>query len=245
MTPWPFILADAASACLVFLISRQLTSTPLSQCSGGDVAPSMAAYICLCNPLTVLTCSALSLAGLVQAAMMLAVYGAVVQRSPTIAALGLALASYLDIYSSVFCLPVLSILLSGAEVMAEQPCRHCLEQASAPVDVSVKLNRRQCHHCTGKIECADLQKEVTVAPPCHTIVQFVAVLLLCAIVLVLLSDVTVLSWSGGYCMAWLQADSIGPLGDPQESTGHIGCFAWIKKVRHSTELQVVAFWFPR
>lgn len=247
MTPWPFMVADSVSACLIFLISRHLGSMPIHQCTvhsqadlkkKGVISPSMAVCMYLCNPLAVLTCSSLSIAGLVQAALMLAVYGAVVQRSPTISGLGLALASYLDIYSIVFCLPVLSIILSGAEVMAEQPCSNCLKQASAPVDVNIKPNRRQCQQFTGALNSADLKEKVTEAP--HplwlTLVQFLAVLLLCASALVLLSDVTVLLWSGGHCMTWLPVDSVGLQGS-QESIRHFGNFAWIKKVGHSTDLQ--------
>lgn len=171
----------------------------------GVVTPTMAACMYLCNPLLILTCASLSLAGLVQAALMFAVYGAAVQRSPAIAALGVAVASYLDIYSTVFCLPLSCILLGGVEFVAAMSCSRCLQQANAPSDVA-KLQRQRCFYRKGatESEAAAVGSSNSLHPAYLKFCEFWGILLLYAVALVLLSDVSVLTWPGGRCVEWLQ-----------------------------------------
>lgn len=213
---WPFTVADVACAGLLYLISRHLKSS-----RGSDrfsavrkielvAPPAVVALISLCNPLTILTSCSSSLASFSQLLLIFAVYGAVVLHSPVIAAVGLALASYLDLYTFGFCLPLASILVTSGEDMMDQPCSSCLKKAWTPVDVTAKLKQRRCRKCTSANETDDTDTKSVPRGAWITLCFFAGVLWMCTAALVIMSDAAMLSWSAGDCLEWLDKTSDTP-----------------------------------
>jgi GPI transamidase subunit PIG-U len=132
----PFILCDVFAAVLLYRIARAIAaadSKPL------PISPATIAAIYLWNPCTVLTAAAESSATFMICSIFLALHAAVVRKSAMLAALGCALAVYLDACSVLFLLPVAMLLACGVENVLAAPCEDCVRRSySVPVDVTVK-----------------------------------------------------------------------------------------------------------
>eukprot|EP00892_Ulva_mutabilis_P008371 jgi/Ulvmu1/5906/UM026_0028.1 len=208
---WPFILADVACAGLLFFIASHLQPCGRIVAVAGTLkeksraTPSVLACIYLCNPLTLLSCCSLSLASISHSFLILAVYGAVVHCSPMVAAVGLAVATYLDVYTLIFYLPLLAVLSSGAEDVTEQPCSDCLQQACKPADAMVKLKPHACEYCAmpKKQQILDRKQRAIHCAAWLRTCRFLAVLCLSIAFLMVASDVAVMSWPSGRCLEWL------------------------------------------
>ena len=137
----PCILADAASATLLYLITAAChrrhagtsnPSTALQQLinSGASALPSPAtlAGLLLWNPLLITTAAAASTASLALTAVLFALYGGVTHR-PVVAAVGTAAAVYLRPHNVLFTVPLSLMLVSGVEDVTAEPTAAALAAA--------------------------------------------------------------------------------------------------------------------
>ena len=132
----PFILSDLLAGVLVYSIARFVASASTRRL---PISPATVAALFLWNPCSVLTAAAQSSATFTVTSILLALHGAVVQKSAIVAALGCALALYLDVYSTLFFLPVAMLLACGVENVLAAPCDNSVQRSyNIPVDVTVK-----------------------------------------------------------------------------------------------------------
>jgi hypothetical protein len=203
----PFLLADAASAVVLYLLARQCHTSfqSVPQTSTGMAAPILRprtlTALLLWNPFLILTAAASSSASLVVTATLLAALGGV-SGSWALAAAGCAMAMYLRPHSLLFTIPVSMMLFSGAEDLSAAPTKVALGAAHTVADAAVKPPVPE--------KCLQVCAQGEGAPRCRprrpaAVAAFWAAMLVWLGVLLVLSDVEVQRLSAKGDRRWISA----------------------------------------
>lgn len=194
LSPLPFMAADVLSAVLMYLLARQLAVDQLgSGHRAGPISPESAAALLLWNPFIVLTSAGASTGSFTICTVLMMLLGAA-HGSPALAAIGAALAAYLDPHSALLMLPVCMILNSGVEDLLQEPSP---EEVAAAEEPCTRLHRPDPPRPTRPL------RRMTRANGYRAVSEFVAWFLLTAMVLLMLSDLVLAPYKQHPCMAWL------------------------------------------